>query len=125
MANRILIQAGDVKLAAELNDSETARAVWEKLPIQGAVNTWGEEIYFSIPVSADPSDTTTDLNVGTIAFWPPGNAFCIFFGITPASTSDKPAPASAVAILGKVIDDTEPLKAVRDGEKVVLSIFEE
>ena len=121
MSRKIRIQAGEVVVEAELNDSETAQAIWDALPIEASGNRWGEEIYFSIPVSSNPSDTTLDLEVGTIAFWPPGSAFCIFFGATPASTSDKPVPASGVAIVGKIIGDVERLKSVRDGEAVEVS----
>jgi len=125
MARKIQIEAGSAMLQAELNDSDAADAVWKKLPIEGKVTTWGEEIYFDIPVEMTPGETTTDVNVGTLAYWAPGTAFCIFFGRTPASMSDKPVPASPVAICGKVIGDTEPLKAIADGEKITLSQAEE
>ena len=124
MLRKIQIQVGEVVVEAELNDSETAQAIWDALPIEASASTWGEEIYFSISVSSNPQDTTIDLEVGTIAFWPPGSAFCIFFGTTPASTSGKPVPASGVAIVGKILGDVEPLKSVRDGEVVEVSRIE-
>ena len=108
----------------ELNDSDTAGAIWDALPIEASANRWGEEIYFSIPVASNPADTTLDLELGAIAFWPPGSAFCIFFGATPASTSDKPVPASGVAIVGKIISEIEPLKSVSDGAAVQVSRLE-
>ena len=80
------ITAGPVTVTAELNDSPTARLLWEALPIDGKANRWGDEIYFSIPVDADEEpDARAAVEVGEIAFWPPGNAFCIFWGPTPAS----------------------------------------
>jgi uncharacterized protein len=124
MSRKIRIQAGGVVVEGELNDSETAGAIWDALPVSASVNTWGEEIYFSIPVTSNPTDTTIDLEVGDIAFWPPGSAFCIFFGATPASTSDKPVPASGVAIVGKIIGEVGPLKSVGDGEVVEVSRIE-
>ena len=121
MERKIQIETGSVVVEALLNKSDAADAIWEKLPIESRVSTWGEEIYFTIPVEIAPKNTTTDVDVGTIAYWGPGTAFCIFFGHTPASTSDKPAPASPVAVCGQIIGNTEPLKTVSDGEKITLS----
>ena len=93
----IRIRAGDVESEAELNDSATARAIAEALPIDGRVQRWGEEIYFEIPVSvAEAEDARQDMEVGELAYWPPGSAFCIFFGPTPASTGERPRAASNV-----------------------------
>ena len=121
MARKIKIEAGSIVVTAELNDSDVADAIWEKLPIETIVRTWGEEIYVSIPVTITPAESTTDVDVGTIAYWAPGAAFCIFFGRIPASTSDKPMPASAVAVCGRIIGDTEPLKTVSGNEKLTIS----
>ena len=86
MGQSIRITAGDVTLAAELNDSPTAAAIVEALPIEASGSRWGEEIYFSIPVEGQLApDARADMAVGELAYWPPGNAFCIFFGLTPAS----------------------------------------
>ena len=77
----IRITAANISLEAELNSSPTARQVWEALPIEGRANTWGDEIYFEIPVSAAQAlDARADVAVGELGYWPVGRAFCIFFG---------------------------------------------
>ena len=67
-------------IEAGLNDTDTAGKIMEKLPFEGSVSRWGDEIYFSIPVEAGLENATELLEEGDLAFWPPGNAFCIFFG---------------------------------------------
>jgi uncharacterized protein len=112
MPREIQIKVGEVVLEAELNDSQTASLVWEALPFESGYNTWGDEIYFSIPVKADPENGVAAVAVGDLAYWPPGTAFCIFYGRTPASTDDEIRPASAVNPIGKVHGDVEALKSV-------------
>jgi hypothetical protein len=120
--NKIVIQAGGVSMPAELNDSPTARQIWEALPIEGRANLWGDEIYFSIPVDADQeADARTDVDVGELGYWPVGTAFCIFFGPTPASSGNRPRAASPVNILGNVVGDATQFRRVKNGEKVVLT----
>ena len=116
MPYAIRITAGEVSLQAELNDTATARAIYEKLPLEAAGNRWGEEIYFSIPVQAELAENArTEMEVGELAYWPPGAAFCIFFGPTPASTGKTPCAASPVNPIGRVSGDVESLKSVGDG----------
>ena len=118
---RIRITAGDVSMDAELNDSPTAEKLLGALPITGRANRWGDEIYFSIPVDADEApDARADVAVGEIAFWPPGSAFCIFWGPTPASSGSEPRAASPVNPLGKLSGDAARFGAVRSGAKVVI-----
>ena len=115
----VTISAGDVSLPAELNDSPTARRIWEALPIEGTANTWGDEIYFEIPVVAEQEpDARADVGVGTLGYWPIGHAFCIFFGPTPASTDERPRAYSPVNILGHVVGDATRFRGVRDGARV-------
>jgi hypothetical protein len=117
--SRIIITAGDVALPAELNDSPTARQVWDALPIAAEANTWGDEIYFAIPVIAvQAPDARADVEVGELGYWPVGHAFCIFFGPTPVSTGPKPRAYSPVNILGRVLDDATLLRSVEDGTTV-------
>lgn len=119
---RILITAGPISLPAELNDSPTAQQVWDALPIEGRANTWGDEIYFEIPVVArQAADARVDVAVGELGYWPVGRAFCIFFGPTPASTGPAPRAYSPVNILGRVLGDATALRAVRDGDSVRLT----
>ncbi len=118
---RIRITAGKVSAEAVLNDSPTATKIWEALPIEARGNTWGDEIYFSIPVQAKEEKDARDIvAVGELGYWPPGSAFCIFFGRTPASTDSRPRAASAVNIIGKVTGDATAFKAVSSGTKVSL-----
>ena len=111
MPREIEIKVGDVVLEAELNSSKTADLVWDVLPIESGYNTWGDEIYFAIPVSAGPENGVETVELGDLAYWPPGKAFCIFYGKTPASSSDEIRPASAVNPLGKVHGDVTALKS--------------
>jgi uncharacterized protein len=117
----ITINVNDQKYQAELTDTPTAQKLWDALPIEGQANLWGEEIYFEIPVSApEEADARQDVDVGTIAYWPAGSAFCIFFGPTPASTDEKPKAYSPVNILGKISGDLSRLKDVKQGAAVQL-----
>ena len=118
---RIKITAGGVSASAELNDSKTADAVWNALPISAKASTWGDEIYFAIPVSQVDENGRATVDMGDLGYWPPGSAFCIFFGPTPASQSpDEIRPASPVNVLGKVVGDAKVFKKVRSGEQVTI-----
>ena len=105
---------------AELNDTQTAGAVWDALPIQGNGSTWGEEIYFRIPVDAELENGQEVVDLGDLGYWPPGQAFCLFFGLTPASRGDEIRPASEVTVIGKMTGDIEVLKGVSSGSPVVI-----
>jgi hypothetical protein len=109
---RIRTIVGKETLEAELLDNDTARAIFAALPIESSYNTWGDEIYFSIPVRKDLEEGTTDVEVGDLGYWPPGRAFCIFYGPTPASSGDKPVPASKVTLIGRVTGDAARLRKV-------------
>jgi hypothetical protein len=110
-------------IKAELNDTETAGKILDALPIEGTINRWGEEIYFPIPVDSNVEDGIEVLEVGDIAFWPPGNAFCIFFGPTPASTDEKPRAIGPVILIGNILDrkDIKILKLASDGLAINIS----
>ncbi len=118
MARNITIRAGDVVLDAELNDTDTAEAVWKALPIHANGSTWGDEIYFQIQVEADLEDGQETVELGDLGYWPPGSAFCLFFGRTPASRGDEIRPASEVTVIGRILSDTEALKGVPSGSAV-------
>ena len=118
---KITIKAGNVSMAAELNDSPTAQAIWDALPITGSASIWGDEIYFEIPVvAAQAPDARADVEVGELGYWPVGHAFCIFFGPTPVSSGDKPRAYSPVNVLGRVFGDATAFRAVRGGTEVRL-----
>ena len=102
----IKISAGDITVLAELGESLTARKIWEALPIDGTVNRWGDEIYFAIPVKIEEEpDARDEVQVGDLGYWPPGSAFCVFFGPTPASADEHPRAASPVNVFGHIKDD--------------------
>ena len=109
-----------VELVAELEDTRTAQAIWDALPIEAEVNTWGKEIYFHIPVSLELEGGQETVAIGDLGYWPSGRAFCIFFGPTPASRGDEVRPASAVNVFGRVVGDTRALEVVSEGTAVVV-----
>jgi hypothetical protein len=117
-ARRIRITAGAVSAEATLDSSATAQGVWDALPLTAAGQTWGDEIYFAIPVQAKPESPRETVEMGDLGYWPPGSAFCIFFGPTPASRGDEIRPASAVNVFGRVAGDARVFKKVRSGTAV-------
>ncbi len=120
MPHLIRITAGTVQLDAQLNDSPTAQAVWEALPIAASASTWGDEIYFGIPVDSPLQDGKAVVSPGDLGYWPPGRAFCIFFGPTPAGRGNDIRPASPVNVIGGVQGDATAFKAVGAGATVRL-----
>ncbi len=120
---KIKIIIGDLIMEGELNDSTTAGKVKEALPITASMNTWGEEIYFTIPVDAELDETAREeVEMGDLGYWPTGKAFCIFFGQTPMSTPGKIIPASAVNIIGRVIGNAARFKEVMHESEVILEV---
>ena len=118
---QVRITAGDVSLTATLNDSATARLIADALPITGRVQTWGDEIYFPIPVSASNDETAAEVvDKGAVAFWPPGNALCLFWGPTPASKGNEIRPASAVNVCGMVDGDPAELAHAPYGGEILI-----
>jgi hypothetical protein len=118
----ITISAGTLEIDAIINDSNTANDIWDSLPISGSANVWGDEIYFAISVDAAEEPDASDLvSSGDIAFWPPGKAFCIFFGRTPASTDEKPRAASPVNVFGNIEGDEKLFRAVASGTTITIA----
>lgn len=122
MPTEIVISAADLHLEGYLTDTPAARALAAALPLTGTAQLWGEEIYFSVPqVVADLDDTATPVvQVGDLGYWPPGKAFCIFFGLTPTSVPGEIRPASAVNLVGRITGDPCCLKLVPEGASVRL-----
>jgi hypothetical protein len=119
MGRRITVKVGAVEVFGELNDTETADLIWNALPIESYISTWGDEIYFPIPLHVELEDLAQEVvELGDMGYWPTGNAFCIFFGPTPNSRGDEIRPASPVNVFGKVIGDTKVLKTLRPGVSV-------
>lgn len=125
MGAEIVIESGATSVKARLGDSEAAGKVAESLPISAQASTWGDEIYFTIPISAGLDDTAKEVvELGDIGFWPPGSAMCLFFGPTPMSSGDEIRPASAVNIIGKILGDPKVLKSVSSGDTITISLDE-
>jgi hypothetical protein len=119
MVTKITISIGEVNLDAELLDTDCAQAIAKILPIEARPNVWGDEFYFTIPLTMPLDETvTTSVKVGDIGFWPPGNALAIFFGPTPMSTGSEPVPASEVNLVGKIIGDATVLRKVKGASKI-------
>jgi hypothetical protein len=123
MAQNLLIKVGNLEIKAKLNNSKTAAAIYDKLPLEAKVSLWGEEIYFEIPVRlSQEKDFARDIvELGDLGYWPQGRCFCIFFGLTPVSKNNEIKPASSVNIIGKVLGDPKEFKKVKEGEKIILS----
>jgi hypothetical protein len=107
---------------AELSSENplTVDAIWSKLPIDGKANIWGDEIYFPIPVQVGAENPSEVVQMGDLAYWPPGNALCIFFGPTPASWDKEIRPASPVNVIGRMVDNPRLFKLVGPGDKIRL-----
>ena len=119
MPTSIIIITGGLEIEAELNDSGTAQAVAEALPIKSCGQRWGEEIYFSIPVEAELEAGSREVvSAGEIGYWPTGKAFCLFFGRTPASVGDEIRAASAANIIGNMTGKFADLTKVADGSLI-------
>ncbi len=116
---KVKITMGEVVLEAELLNTPTADRIYAALPIQGSANTWGDEVYFSTPVSADQEPEARDvMEPGDIAYWPPGSAIAIAFGPTPASRGDELRLASPCNVWGRALGDVKQLSAVGPGTAI-------
>ncbi|MHB1253068.1 MAG: cyclophilin-like fold protein [Candidatus Humimicrobiaceae bacterium] len=120
----IEIAFNNIIIEAVLNDSITAQKVLKALPIKSEINLWGNEVYFEIPVVAELENGKELMDIGNIAFWPPGNAFCIFFGPTPASNDTRPRAASAVTVIGKITGENaiEKIKKIKPTDIIEIRI---
>jgi len=108
-----IVAAGVTAEAMLIPDNPTADAVWDALPLESTCNLWGDEIYFTIPVSRGlDRDAKEIVEKGNLGYWPEGQAFCIFFGPTPISRGGAIKPASAVNIFGNIIGSSEVFKQV-------------
>ena len=107
---------GKIQAAFVEKNPKTKAAILNALPFEGTANVWGDEIYFNIPAAAAEEDSQQEMEEGDCAFWPMGNAMCIFFGPTPVSESEKPKAYSPVNMFAKIIGDPKIFKNVEDGD---------
>jgi hypothetical protein len=119
---KINISVQNLSFEAEMFDTPTAHQIIMGLPLERPANVWGEEIYFDIPLDIDPEpEASADVEVGDLAYWPAGPAFCIFFGPTPVSTGDQPRAYSPVNVFGRIIGDAKQFKGVSSGALVTVT----
>ena len=122
---QIQISTGNLTLAATLNELETANQLWESLPITGRVQIWGDEIYFSIPLNVEEElGSQETVQAGTVAYWPPGSALCLFWGPTPISAPGEIRPASAVNVVGIIDNDPNLLAEVPSQAEIIIEKIE-
>jgi uncharacterized protein len=123
MPSQMIIKCESITLEASLEDTPTALAIADALPLTGFANRWGDEIYFTVPVDLPLEPGSRELlELGELGYWPTGNAFCLFFGPTPLSQGNEIRAASAVNVFGKIQGDPEPLKTVQTGAIIQLSL---
>ena len=113
MGAKVTIRAEGVELAADFNDSATAEAILARMPVRVRMSRWGDEYFGNLgdALGQDVADDArAEMSVGEIAYWPTGNAICVFFGPTPASSGADPVAASPVNPVGEVAGDAGGLK---------------
>ena len=116
---QLKLSIGEVVIRAELLDTPTAAALYEAAPFEARASTWGEEVYFTTPVSlAREPGAKAVVEPGELAFWPDGDAIAIGFGRTPISQAGECRLASPCNIWGRALDDVKALKAVRGGAAI-------
>lgn len=124
MPHAITISIADVEMQATLRDTPTAKAIRNILPLERTVNTWGHELYFDVGISEEvEAHASAIVQLGDLAFWPPGSAFCIFFGHTPASQGDEIRAASPVNIIGSIDDPPiDKLRRIQIGTAIRIAV---
>ncbi len=123
MLRRIRFRAPSIgSVEAELTEEnpETAEAIWRALPIEGIAERWGDEIYFSTPIELGEENGRERVDVGEVAYWPPGRALCIFFGPTPVSRDNEIRAASPVNVFARILGDAGVFRRVKAGERILV-----
>ncbi|MCS7231352.1 MAG: cyclophilin-like fold protein [Elusimicrobiota bacterium] len=123
---KIKFPSYNLEIICNFNNTTIADKIYEILPQESKVKVWGEEIYFELPLELNNESPTLDVEVGDVAWWPDGSCFCIFFGKTPISTTDKPKPYSEVTVVGKIESSKEiinNMKQIKTNSKVILEKY--
>jgi uncharacterized protein len=119
---KLRIEAGKTQLTVELRDTPTAKALIEALPFESRAQTWGEEVYFTTPVSAKlEADAKQVVEPGTVCFWTQGDALALPYGRTPISTDERPKLANPCNVLGSIVGDSKALARIKAGDKITVS----
>jgi len=121
MEKRIRISTkatGAIEALVTSKNPRTADAIWDALPLKGKANRWGDEIYFSIAVSLKEENARAEVEVGSVAYWPPGKALRIFFGPTPVSQHGEPRAYSPVNVFAKLAMYPTIFKKVHEDDQV-------
>ena len=119
---KLRIAAAGASFEVELNSSPTATALLEATPFEARAQTWGEEVYFSTPVSAKrEADARQVVDPGTACFWCEGDALALPYGRTPISTDERPKLANRCNVLGSIVGDPRALARIKAGEKITVS----
>ena len=120
--SRLRIEAGSVRFEVELKDTPTSKALLAAAPFEARARTWGEEVYFSTPVSAQLEPGARQVvERGTVCFWTEGDSLALPWGRTPISTDDKPRLANPCNVLGKIVGDFRVLAKIRSGTKITVT----
>ena len=123
---KVVFSEFNESVSIELDDSQspkTVRAILENLPIEVNINKWGQELYTDkTPIFAQEENAKSEVGLLDVAFWPEGNALCLFYGPTPISKVGKIVPASPVNILGRIVShDNNIVDKVKNTSKVLIS----
>jgi len=116
---RIFVDGQELTASWSDKNEATRDAIADALPLEGEATRWGDELYFDTDVDVPPEETQTEVPVGAVAYWPQGNALCLFWGETPASHGNEPRAAAPVTVVAQIAD-TEPLHQVTGGTRVRL-----
>jgi hypothetical protein len=122
---QVLFQTQSMNFTAEFNQCLTAQMILKALPLEAEVKLWGDEIYFDTNIQASDFSASMDVNAGDVAYRHEGKRLCVFFGRTPSSTTNKPVPANAVVVVGKISCPPDDLRKIQAGQKMKIFVQEE